>query len=225
MLRIVKRLIKVTSMTAACRMLYNPRMIARLHGRVAAIEDGAVIIDVGGVGYRVHMPAGQLADLGPAGATATLHTYLHVRENDLELYGGLDAETLVLFRQLLSVSGVGPRLALAVLSTFDVATVQQAIVGEDVTRLCEVPGVGRRTAQRIVLDLKSRLEAAGVAPATAGRFAVADVAAAGEAEALAALLALGYTRGEARQALAALPPDTDQTVEGRILGALRLLSR
>jgi Holliday junction DNA helicase RuvA len=200
-------------------------VIARLHGRVAALEDGAVVIDVGGVGYRVHLPAGQLAELGPVGATATLHTYLHVRENDLELYGALDADTLVLFRQLLSVSGVGPRLALAVLSAFDVAAVQQAIVGEDVARLTEVPGIGRRTAQRIVLDLRGRLEAAGVTLAPAGGFAAADAATVDTAEALAALLALGYTRGEARRALAALPADADPSVEGQILAALRLLSR
>lgn len=205
--------------------VYNPVVIARLHGRVAAFEDSGVIVDVGGVGYRVHMPAVQLADLGPPGATVTLHTYLHVRENDMELYGAVDAETLVLFRQLLTVSGVGPRLALAILSAFDVAAVQQAIVGEDIARLIEVPGVGRRTAQRIVLDLKSKLEAAGVAQAPAGRFAVADPVATEEAEALAALLSLGYTRSEARQALAGLPADADLTVEGRILGALRLLSR
>jgi Holliday junction DNA helicase RuvA len=205
--------------------VYNPVVIARLHGRVAAFEDSGVIVDVGGVGYRVHMPAVQLADLGPPGATVTLHTYLHVRENDMELYGAVDAETLVLFRQLLTVSGVGPRLALAILSTFDVTAVQQAIVGEDIARLIEVPGVGRRTAQRIVLDLKGKLEAAGVAQAPAGRFAAADPVATDEAEALAALLSLGYTRSEARQALAGLPADADLTVEGRILGALRLLSR
>lgn len=205
--------------------MYNPVVIARLHGRVAAFEDSGVIVDVGGVGYRVHMPAVQLADLGPAGATVTLHTYLHVRENDMELYGAVDAETLALFRQLLTVSGVGPRLALAILSTFDVGAVQQAIVGEDIARLIEVPGVGRRTAQRIVLDLKGKLEAAGVAHAPAGRFAASDPAATDETEALAALLSLGYTRAEARQALAGLPDDADLTVEGRILGALRLLSR
>ena len=200
-------------------------MIARLHGRSVSFEDGAVIVDVGGVGYRVHVPVNQLADLGPVGATVTLHTYLHVRENDLELYGAVDTETLALFRLLLSVSGVGPRLALALLAAFDTATLQQAIVGDDIARLIEVPGVGRKTAQRIVLDLRSKLEAAGITPGPAGRFAALDVASADDADAVAALMALGYSRGEALRALAVVAPDPDLTVEGRILGALKAMAR
>ena len=200
-------------------------MIARLHGRTVALEEGAVIVDVGGVGYRVHVPANQVGDLGPIGATVTLHTYLHVRENDLELFGAVDVETLAMFRLLLMVSGVGPRLALAILATFDTATVQQAIVLEDIGRLTEVSGVGRRTAQRIVLDLKGRLEAAGVMPGPAGHFAAMDAAASDDAEAVVALMALGYSRGEARRALAVLDPDTDPSVEGRILAALKNLAR
>lgn len=199
-------------------------MIARLHGPVVALEDGAVIVDAGGVGYRVHVPASLVADLGPVGTVATLHTYLHVRENELELFGAVDPAALALFRLLLTVSGIGPRAALAILSTFDAAAIEQAIVGEDVTRLTEVPGIGRKMAQRIVLDLKSRLEALGVIAGPAGRFADRDAAAAGDSDALAALVALGYSRAEARQALAAAEVAADATVENRILAALRTLS-
>jgi len=186
------------------------------------MDEGSVIVDVGGVGYRVHVPAALLADLGPVGATVTLHTYLHVRETELELFGAADPEALALFRMLLSVSGVGPRSALAMLSAIDPTALQQAIVGEDIARLTEVPGIGRRTAQRIILDLRGKLEAAGVVAAPAGRFdaGAADPAA---AEALAALVALGYTRGEARRALAMTGAQPDMAIEARIVAALRVL--
>lgn len=196
-------------------------MIARLQGRVAVLEDGAVILDVGGVGYRVHLPLPVLADLGPEGSSATLFTYLHVRENELELFGAADAESLATFRLLLGVSGIGPRVALAILSRFDTATIRQAIVAEDIARLSEVPGIGRRTAQRIVLELKAKLEAQGVTAEAPSGFAAAD--ARGVDEALEALVSLGYPRAEARRALAGLPPEAGDSVEARILAALRVL--
>jgi Holliday junction DNA helicase RuvA len=194
-------------------------MIAYLHGRLAALEDSAIVVDVGGVGYRVHVPAPLLADLGPLGAPVTVHTYLHVRETEMELYGAGDADSLGLFRLLLTVSGVGPRLALAMLSTYDAPRLQRAIVAEDVETLVEVPGVGRKTAQRLVLDLKSRLEAAGVVPEPAGTFGSPE-----DADALAALMALGYGRGEARRALAAAPLEPAAPVEERIRAALQALA-
>lgn len=200
-------------------------MIARLHGPVVALEDGAVVVDAGGVGYRVHVPATLVADLGPVGTVATLHTYLHVRENELELFGAVDPAALALFRMLLTVTGIGPKAALAMLSTFDASTLQQAIVAEDVARLTEVPGIGRKTAQRVVLDLKGRLESLGVVAGPPGRFADRDVGSAVDGDALAALVALGYSRAEARQALASADVAADAALEDRILAALRGLSR
>ncbi len=200
-------------------------MIARLHGHVVALEDGAVVVDVGGIGYRVHVPATLVADLAPVGKVVTLHTYLHVRENEMELFGATDPAAVALFRLLLTVSGIGPRAALAILSTFEPSTVEQAIVAEDVTRLTEAPGIGRKTAQRIVLDLKAKLEAQGIVARPAGGFAAHDARAAEDADAVAALLALGYTRGEARTALATAGLAADAALEDRIVAALRVLSR
>jgi holliday junction DNA helicase RuvA len=198
-------------------------MIARLHGHVAAVEDDAVIIDVGGVGYRVRVPAPVAAELVSEGAPVTLHTRLAVRENEVVLYGSTDPDAMTLFDDLLTVTGIGPRLALAMLSTFEPATLVRAIVGEDAALLSEVPGVGRKTAQRLVLELKGRLEASGrLARLAPGGGPVPGTT---DAEAEAALLALGYTRGEARRALAAAGAGPDETLEARILAALRWLSQ
>jgi Holliday junction DNA helicase RuvA len=198
-------------------------MIARLHGRLVAIEAEAVVLDVAGVGYRVHVPTTLLADLGPEGTTATLHTHLYVRETEMTLFGAAVPEAMTLFSDLLSVSGVGPRVAMAMLSTFDVATLQAAIVGGDVALLTEVPGIGKKTAQRLILDLKSKLEAAGVPP---GLGTSPTLAAIPENEdALAALQALGFPRGEARRALVAAEVAAEATVEERITAALRAMSR
>ncbi len=196
-------------------------MIARLHGRVLTIEEDAIVLDVGGVCYRIYVPSPVLADIRPGDANVTIHTHLHVRENELALFGAADEASLALFRLLLGVSGIGPRLALAILSAFDAVTVQQAIVLEDIALLTQVPGVGRKTAQRMVLDLKGRLEALGVA---AG-LPPGVVPASEEADAVAALTALGYSVGEARRALAQAGVGPDADLEERILAALRALAR
>jgi Holliday junction DNA helicase RuvA len=192
-------------------------MIARLQGRVVALEEDSVVLDVGGVGYRVHVPSSMLGDLGPEGSTITLHTHLHVRENELSLYGAADKVTVGLFVQLLTVSGVGPRLALAVLSTFDAARLQEAIVSEDVASLTQVSGVGKKTAQRMVLDLKGPLEKQGVVAGLTAPISDADN------DAIAALTGLGYSVGEARRAIAASEVDPEADVEARVLAALRVL--
>ncbi len=194
-------------------------MIARLRGSVLEFEESAVLLDVGGVGYRVHLPALQLSELGPPGSEVELHTHLHVRETEMELFGAIDRATLALFKELLKVGGIGPKVALSVLSTLDAGTLRQAIVSEDIARLTEVPGIGRKTAQRIVLDLKSRLEDESLPlPAGAG----SGAAGAAQDEALEALISLGYSRAEARRALAAIDPG--QPVEARIMAALQSLS-
>lgn len=196
-------------------------MIARLRGNVLAIEPSAIVLDVAGVGYRVHVPSSQLAAFGPVGAELELHTHLHVRENEMELFGASDAATLGLFKHLLKVTGIGPKVALAVLSTLDATALRHAILSEDVSRLTEVPGIGRKTAQRIVLDLKGRLEAEGLALPD-GLLAAGGPSSPGEDDAVAALVSLGYNRGEARRALAAIDPGL--ALEARIVAALQALS-
>lgn len=196
-------------------------MIARLHGRVVALESEAVILDVNGVGYRVHVPAPLLGEIGPEGSGLTLHTYLHVRENEVALYGAADEAAIAFFRLLIGVSGVGPRLALAMLSTVDAPQLQAAIVADDIDVLTRVPGVGKKTAQRLVLDLKGRLERLGVVPGEVTGVPLAPE----DGEAMAALTGLGYSAGEARRALAAAEVDADAQLEDRILAALRVLAR
>jgi Holliday junction DNA helicase RuvA len=200
-------------------------VIAKLKGTVAALEADAVVVDVGGVGFRVHVPTPVLADMGPVGSNVTLHTHLHVRENELSLYGAADAETVTLFEMLLGVSGVGPRLAMAVLSSYDTATAQQAIVSEDVALLTQVSGVGKKTAQRIVLDLKGPLEKLGIVAGAGAGTGAGAAPAGGDPETVAALTALGYSAGEARAAVAASASevDADADLEERVLAALRAL--
>jgi len=149
---------------------------------------------------------------------------LHVREAEMELYGAEDAASLGLFKQLLSVSGIGPKLALALLSGMTTSALRRAILGEDLTRLTEVPGVGRKTAARMVLDLKSRLEAEGygLGPESGALPGLTAPGWSEDSEALEALISLGYSRAEARRGLATVDPGLP--LERRIVEALRGLA-
>ncbi len=187
-------------------------MIATLQGNVSHVEENALVIEIGGVGLRVFVPA-PLRERAEAGATIFLHTHLVVRENELALYGFETQAERSLFTTLLGVSGIGPRLALSILSTLTIEAVQRAVFHEEAEILSRVPGVGRKTAQRIILHLRDRLEPAG---------ALEAVAAMNEAdsEVLAALTALGYSVVEAQTAIQSLPPDAPEDVEERLRLAL-----
>jgi len=201
-------------------------MIARLTGSIAAMEPDGVVLDVGGVGYRVAVPASTLAALGSERGIVTLHTRLQVRDSELVLYGTADAPSMALFDRLITVSGVGPRLALALLSVLDANALPAAIVAGDIDALVAAPGVGRKIAQRIVLELRQHLESVG--PTSGGEGAALAFGGSGaELDALAALTGLGYSAAEARRALAAAAADVDADAdaEARILGALRQLGR
>jgi holliday junction DNA helicase RuvA len=196
-----------------------PAMIAYLSGRVAGVTSDSVVVDVGGVGYRVFVPGRDLAGL-VEGDPAMLHTHLLVRESEVALFGALDRATLELFLLLLGVNGVGPRLALAMLSTWPADVLAGAIAAEDVAALTRVPGVGRKTAERVVVDLRGRLGAwssAGGLPGGLGGPAPADV------DVETALIALGYSAAEARRAVAAAAPDPTRPLEARVFAALRHL--
>lgn len=194
-------------------------MISFLNGRLADIQAGAVIVDVGGIGYRVQVPLSLLHSLPEPGGQIMLHTHLAVREDDISLYGFREREELDYFLKLLSVSGVGPKGALAALSLFAPGELAQAIFNEDLTALTRVPGIGKKTAGRIILELKDKI------PATAFKDAPGRKQAGLIADALAALEALGYSAVEAhkgvKEALAGLyeePP-----VAELVKKALRLL--
>lgn len=169
-------------------------MIAMLTGRIAAKSTTHVVLDVGGVGFSVAMSTASIATLPAEGDEVTVHTHLHVREDELALFGFESAEEKGLFEQLITVSGVGPKVALSVLSSLSPAAFADAVATEDVARLSTVPGIGRKTAQRMILDLKDRLSLTGVAaPVTAAP----DIA----AEAHSALLGMGFSSAEVAQAL------------------------
>jgi Holliday junction DNA helicase RuvA len=192
-------------------------MIARLHGRVLSLGQDSLIVDVGGVGYRVRVPRSLLQEVEGPGKTISLHTHLHVRENEMALYGCASEEELALFEALLGVSGIGPRSALNILSAAAPETLREFIARGDALSLSRIPGIGKRTAERLVADLKGKLGEPGSAAAV--------IISTGDAEVIAALTALGYSVTEAQQALRSLPPADSLPLEERIRLALKSFVR
>jgi Holliday junction DNA helicase RuvA len=190
-------------------------MIALLEGTLAEKAPDHVVLSVNGVGYEVQVAAGTLAALPPPGKRARLFTRLHVREDAMVLYGFASPDERTLFDHLVSVNGVGPKLAMAVLSVLTPESLRRAIATGDVDALTLVPGVGRKVAARVILDLKDRLGAGGAEPVVTGSLA----------EVREALQALGISGQEAREALAALGPDGDRPVEDLLREALQSVGR
>ncbi|NWG34482.1 MAG: Holliday junction branch migration protein RuvA [Chloroflexi bacterium] len=187
-------------------------MIATLRGEVTQIEDNAIILEVGGVGLRVFVPA-MLRTKLKAGEAAFLFTHLVVREDALTLYGFESQADRELFTLLLGVDGVGPKVALSVLSTMTLDAVQRAVFADEADLLSRVPGVGKKTAQKMALHLKDKLK-----PTDAlARVAVMSDK---DSEVLAALTALGYSVVEAQAAIQAIPKDAPDDVEERLRLAL-----
>jgi Holliday junction DNA helicase RuvA len=197
-------------------------MIALLHGAVAASSLGLVVVDVGGVGYQVHVPPG--AGVPAVGTEVTLHTHLAVREDALTLYGFLDAAARGLFVAMLSVSGVGPKLALAAIGTLGADGLRRAVITEDVSALTVIPGVGKKSAQRMVLELREKLGASG-GGGMAGAPLVPGAPAGARHDVRQALAGLGYAPGEVAAALETLPDDDGATPEQLLRAALRVLGR
>lgn len=180
-------------------------MIGRLSGRIVGEEpDGAVVVDVGGVGYDVRAPLGTSGRAAPgADGSITLYTYLHVREDALELYGFASESERRVFRLLIDVPNVGPKTALGVLSALPPAELAAAVEAKDIGRLTRIDGVGKKTAERLVLELKERLQKLGDLGRTEG--APGRLAAAGtEARLLGALVNMGYKPVDAQRAVRAL---------------------
>ena len=189
-------------------------MIASLQGVVESLGTDWAIINVGGVGFRVYMPSSVLSTLGTAGDSVKLHTHLHVKEDELSLYGFSTVDELYLFETLIGVSGLGPRLALAMLSTMKVEQLTMAIATGSTDILTSVPGIGKKMAERLVLELKDRIGAGLVAVPAAQ---VAEE----HAEVLAALTSLGYSVSEASQAVANLPRTDGLSLEEQVKLALQ----
>lgn len=190
-------------------------MIGRLTGQLAQKNPPQVLLDVHGVGYEIDVPMSTFYNLPETGQAATLLTHLAVREDGHFLYGFLTEAERFAFRQLLKVAGIGARTALSVLSGLSVSDLAVAVAQQEIGRLTRVPGIGKKTAERLLLELKGKLAEVAPGPLT--------VAASCQNDILSALLALGYNEKEAAMAIKQLPPELG-TSDG-IRQALRLLSK
>ncbi len=188
-------------------------MIASLCGRLESLGSDSAIINVAGIGFQVYMPTSTLSTLGTTGEEVKLYTHLHLREDNATLYGFALLEELGLFQTLISVSGLGPKLALAMLSAMTVEQVSMAIATGSADLLTVIPGIGKKMASRLILELKEKIGAGWIT-------APAEIAQE-NADVLAALTSLGYSVMEASKAVASLPPSSDLSLEEKVKLALQ----
>jgi len=189
-------------------------MIAGLHGKVESVGSDWAIIDVGGIGFQVYMPTSTLSTLGAIGEEVKLYTHLHLREDNATLYGFALTDELGLFQNLINVSGLGPKLALAMLSAMNVERLTMAIATGSTDLLTVIPGIGKKMAERLVLELKEKI-GAGWITTPAAQLAQENT------DVLATLTSLGYSVAEANRAVATLPPSSDLSLEERVKQALQ----
>lgn len=189
-------------------------MIGSLHGKLQARQDDTILVNVGGVGFRVRVSANTTANLGAIGSEVHLFTHLRVREDELSLYGFATEEELGLFETLLTVSGVGPKVALSVLAAAPIETLKMAIAEGNIEALTAVPGIGKKTAQRVVLELKGKIDVSGLGEV--GELSPADK------DVMDALVNLGYSAAEATRAARAVPASA-KSLEERLRIALQYL--
>ncbi len=191
-------------------------MIATLEGILEYRGSDSVIIGVGGIGFRVYVSGSTLSQLGAVKGRVSLYTHLHVREDSISLYGFASSEELTLFRSLISVTGIGAKLALTVLSALNAEQLVMAITSGDIDLLSQTPGIGKKMASRLVIELRGKLEkewkdvALPLAPENA--------------DAVAALTGLGYSVAEATKALSSLPSSRSVSLEEKIRMALQHLA-
>lgn len=188
-------------------------MIAYLEGEVLFRGSKFVILKTGGVGYKIFTSLETLKNIGKKGELVHLNTHLYVRENAMELYGFGSASELEMFEMLIGISGIGPKSALGVLSVSELDALKRAIANSDTVYLTKISGIGRRIAEKIIIELKDRLSASGVSAGSSD-----------ESDALDALVSLGYTIREARDALRAVG-DKSASLDERIKKALKTLGR
>lgn len=195
-------------------------MIASIHGTLEARRADHAIVRVGGFSLRISAPASTLSKLGEPGNEITLYTHFQVREDGMALYGFAAESERDAFEQLITISGVGPRVAVALLSNMDAQTLYKAIADEDLQRLSLAPGVGKKLAGRLVLELKGKLptlSGTGIPGSSGGGNLQAEV--------LEALVGLGYSMAEAQAALRKIPQDQPMNLEQQVTFALRSFAR
>jgi Holliday junction DNA helicase RuvA len=198
-------------------------MIARISGRLLEKSPTRILIDVGGIGYEIQIPLSTFDQLGAVGENVSVSTHLHVREDALQLFGFATTAEKQLFQHLLSVSGIGPKLAQSILSGSSVATFCQRVAKNDVAALTEIPGIGKKTAERLILELRDRLARLLPAPGAPQSGATAKISAAQE-ETIMALFSLGYARSSAEKAVEQVTREAGELpVEELIKRALRYI--
>lgn len=197
-------------------------MIDSLRGTLAAVEQNFVVVECAGVGYGVRTTAGTLGRLPKMGGEVKLYTCLNVRQDAVELFGFIDRREREGFRLLTAVSGVGPKVALAILSELGGDQLMLAAAGGDAKAISRAPGVGPKLASRIVLELKDKVPGDFFSPDGGGAFAAPPQETSGMGEAVSALVALGYSQQEASAAVGRFSPDA--SVQDLIKGALKVLS-
>ncbi len=194
-------------------------MIGRLNGTIVTLQQEQLLLDVHGVGYELFVPV-RLAAALVDGSSVVLHVHTHLREGALELFGFLEAVDRAAFRMLISVNGIGPRLALAVLGRVAVSDLVQAVQRKDLEMLTTIPGIGKRTAERLLIELAGkvdRLALAGGAPSS--------ISSAGNQDLLSALINLGYPKAKAESIIDRLPISASSPIEQRLREALRVVGR
>ncbi|MDO4266256.1 MAG: Holliday junction branch migration protein RuvA [Eubacteriales bacterium] len=209
-------------------------MIQFIHGILSEISEGYIVVEASGVGYGIFVPATVLPELPPAGEEIRVYTHFSVREDGQTLYGFMNREDREMFRQLLSVNGVGPKGALGILSVLRPDDLRMAIISADAKGISRAPGIGQKTAQRIILDLKDKIDAEAVL-AHGGGVRMSDLAAGSadsgtmesgsgpQAEAVEALITLGYSRAEAGRAVRRVSDGETLTTEEILKRALKSL--
>ena len=195
-------------------------MIAQVRGRLLRKEPQEAVVDVGGVGYRVAIPLSTFYRIGEPGDEVTLLTHTHVREDALALFGFLTGAEQALFERLIAVSGVGPRLALSILSGIEAPDLVAALRSSDVVRLTRIPGVGKKTAERLVLELKDKVQGL----TAAAEPAPAAPAATSKEDLVSALVHLGYSRPEAERGVDRALKEGEGRFEDLLRRTLRILS-
>jgi Holliday junction DNA helicase RuvA len=194
-------------------------LIASLKGTVLSKKPERIIIDVGGVGYSVAVPLCSIGDIPDEGSSVFMYIYTHVREDALQLYGFLSEDERKVFATLMGISGIGPKIALAILSGMPVKRFMEAVYGEDIAMLATIPGLGNKTAARLVLELKGRLQSLSV-----GGQGPSSKMAGITADALSALVNLGYRKSLSEKAVDHAVKNGANTIEGIIKDALKALT-
>ncbi len=196
--------------------LRDSRVIATLEGTLEYRGADSVVLQVSGVGFQVHVPGSTLAQIGSRGDRVSLFTHLHMREDNVSLYGFSSEQELTLFRDLISVSGIGPKVALAMLSALTPEQMVMAITSGNAEVISQVPGIGKKTASRLIVELKGKLE-------KEWRESVLPLGVEDE-DVMAALTSLGYSLKEASKAVSSLPVPSELSLEEKVKVALQHLA-